>query len=85
MDITERFLSYVKYDTTSDDTKEGCPSTENQFLLADHLVQELHALGVENAYRADNAFVYNPNARDCWLQVNDAEPVRVPSGCLTTL
>lgn len=31
-------------------------------------------------FAADNSFVFNPNARDCWLRVNDGEPVRVPAG-----
>lgn len=31
-------------------------------------------------FAADNSFVHNPNARDCWLRVNDGEPVCVPAG-----
>ena len=31
-------------------------------------------------FAADNSFVRNPNARDCWIQVNDGTPVRVPAG-----
>lgn len=31
-------------------------------------------------FAADNSFVFNPNARDCWIRVNDGEPVRIPSG-----
>ena len=31
-------------------------------------------------FAADNSFVYNPNARDCWLQVNDGKPVRIAAG-----
>ena len=30
-------------------------------------------------FTADNSFVYNPNARECWIAVND-EPVRIPGG-----
>ena len=30
-------------------------------------------------FAADNSFVHNPNARDCWISVND-DPVRVPAG-----
>ncbi len=58
MNMTERFLTYVSFDTTSDETTGTCPSTENQFLLADELVRQLKEIGIENAYRADNAFVY---------------------------
>ena len=31
-------------------------------------------------FAADNSFVYNPNARDCWIAVNDGTVVRVPAG-----
>ena len=30
-------------------------------------------------FAADNSFVFNPHARDCWISVN-GEPVRVPAG-----
>jgi len=31
-------------------------------------------------FSADNTFVFNPNCRDCWIRVNDAEPIRIPAG-----
>ena len=31
-------------------------------------------------FAADNSFVYNPNARDCYISVNDRPAVCVPSG-----
>jgi len=31
-------------------------------------------------FAADNEFVCNPNARDCWITVNDGEPVCIPGG-----
>ena len=31
-------------------------------------------------FAADNHFVYNPNARDCWISVNDDRIVRIPGG-----
>lgn len=36
-------------------------------------------------FSADNRFVYNPNARDCWITVNDGEPVRIAGGERKTL
>lgn len=36
-------------------------------------------------FAADNSFVYNPNARDCWIRVNDREPVCIPAGALIQL
>ena len=31
-------------------------------------------------FAADNSFVYNPNIRDCWISVNDAEAIVIPAG-----
>ena len=31
-------------------------------------------------FAADNSFVYNPNAEDCYMAVNDQAPVRIPAG-----
>ncbi len=31
-------------------------------------------------FAADNSFVHNPNARDCWISVNDEPGIRIPAG-----
>ena len=31
-------------------------------------------------FAADNSFVYNPNARDCWISVNDGAGIPIPAG-----
>ena len=36
-------------------------------------------------FAADNSFVYNPNARDCWISVNDQPGIPVPAGKLIRL
>lgn len=36
-------------------------------------------------FAADNSFVYNPNARDCWIRVNDGAPICIPGGQTVTL
>ncbi len=36
-------------------------------------------------FSADNTFVFNPNARDCWIRVNDGEAVCIPAGQLVDL
>ena len=33
----------------------------------------------------DVSFVYNPNIRDCWISVNDGEPIRIPGGATVRL
>lgn len=46
MDITERFLNYVKFDTQSDAKSETVPSTEGQMVFAKYLEKELNDMGV---------------------------------------
>ena len=36
-------------------------------------------------FAADNHFVHNPNARECWITVNDQPPMRIPAGQTVTL
>lgn len=36
-------------------------------------------------FAADNHFVYNPNARDCYIAVNDQPPLRIPGGATVAL
>lgn len=58
MDIVERFIGYVKIDTTSNEEVDKTPSSENQFVLAEKLKGELEQLGLSNISVADNSFVY---------------------------
>lgn len=46
MDITERFLNYVKFDTQSDAKSETVPSTEGQMVFAKYLEKELNDMSV---------------------------------------
>ncbi|MFR7349272.1 peptidase T [Peptoniphilus sp.] len=46
MDITERFLNYVKFDTQSDAKSKTVPSTEGQMVFAKYLEKELNDIGV---------------------------------------
>lgn len=54
----ERLLNYVKVWTVSDGESTTTPSTPIQFDLAKILVEELHALGLDNAYCDDKCYVY---------------------------
>jgi len=47
-EILERFLRYIKIDTTSDDSSETYPSTAKQFTLAKVLQEELTAMGLKD-------------------------------------
>ncbi len=58
MSVKERFLKYVQIDTQSNPKTGEHPSTKKQFDLAHALVNELHALGVDNAYVDEHCYVY---------------------------
>ncbi|MDA3847245.1 MAG: peptidase T [Vallitaleaceae bacterium] len=57
MTVTERFMKYIMIPTTSDESSEVCPSTPNQKVLAQLLVDELLALGVSDAHMDQNCYV----------------------------
>lgn len=46
MQLIDRFLKYVSFDTQSDPTSETFPSTAKQLALLNHLVEEMIALGL---------------------------------------
>lgn len=46
MELLDRFLKYVSYDTQSDETSESYPSTEKQKVLLAALKEEMEALGM---------------------------------------
>ena len=56
--VSERFLRYVGYHTTSDEFSETCPSTDRQKLLGAALVEEMHAMGIADAYMDEDGYVY---------------------------
>lgn len=58
MTVIDRFLTYVTFDTTSDETSDTCPSTAKQLILADYLVKELKDIGITDAMRDENGYVY---------------------------
>lgn len=58
MNIVERFLKYVSFDTQSSEEGTATPSTEKQFRLAEYLVAELRELGLEDVEMDGNGYVY---------------------------
>ena len=58
MRASERFLKYVKVHTTSDPASSAAPSSAIQFDLAHMLVEEMTALGIENAHVDEFGVVY---------------------------
>lgn len=55
--LLERFLSYVKIDTQSDESAEGVPSTKKQFDLARKLEQELIEMGLQDVSLDEHCYV----------------------------
>ncbi|MCM3124630.1 MULTISPECIES: peptidase T [unclassified Mesobacillus] len=56
-EIIERFTSYVKIDTQSNENSETTPSTEGQLTLANMLVEELKSIGMEEVTIDENGYV----------------------------
>ena len=73
MSVIDRFLKYVSFDTTSNETSETVPSTPSQKVLGEFLVKELAALGLKNARIDECGYVYAtlPATPDC----QDLEPL----------
>lgn len=57
MNVTDRFLQYVKFDTQSDELTNMTPSTPGQMLFAQHLEHELRELGLEEITLDDNGYL----------------------------
>lgn len=58
MEIKERFLNYVSFDTQSAENSQTVPSTSKQLKLGKYLVEELQSLGIENALLNEYGVVY---------------------------
>ena len=69
MSIVDRFLHYTRFDTQSDENSLTVPSTCQQLVFADYLVQELKAEGLDEVERDDYGYVY------ATLKANTKEPI----------
>ena len=58
MNLTERFLKYVSFDTQSSEESETTPSTDKQWNLARYLQQELTDLGFEEVELDEHGYLY---------------------------
>jgi len=57
MNITERFLKYVSFTTTSDENTKMTPSTPGQLVFAQYLVEELKSIGLQEVDIDKNGYV----------------------------
>lgn len=58
MDIVERFLKYVSFDTQSAEDQDTTPSTAKQLKLAEYLRDELTSIGMTEVEMDENGYVY---------------------------
>ena len=58
MNIVERFLKYVSFDTQSDENSGVTPSTSKQMVFAQYLKGELETLGLEEIELDENGYLY---------------------------
>lgn len=57
MNVVDRFLQYVKFDTQSDELTNMTPSTPGQMIFAQHLEKELRELGLKDITLDDNGYL----------------------------
>ena len=58
MTVTERFLKYIKFETTSNENIDCCPSTNGQTALAEVLRNELEKIGLADVEVSKDGYVY---------------------------
>ena len=71
MDLVERFLKYVSFDTQSDEEATGCPSTAKQMVFAEYLKEELERLGLQEITLDEHGYLF------ATLPANTDKPVPV--------
>lgn len=57
MNLVDRFLQYVKFDTQSDELTNLTPSTPGQMTFARHLEEELRHMGLSDISLDDNGYL----------------------------
>lgn len=57
MNVVDRFLDYVKFDTQSDELTNLTPSTPGQMVFAKHLEAELKKMGLADVSLDDNGYL----------------------------
>lgn len=57
MDVTERFLEYIKFDTQSDEETNLTPSTPGQMTFARHLKSVVESMGLQEITLDDNGYL----------------------------
>src|SRR3712207_9346802 len=58
MNLVDRFLKYVSFDTQSDESTGVTPSTPKQMVFAEYLKAELEALGLEEITLDEHGYLF---------------------------
>ena len=58
MNVTERFLKYVSFETTSDEESMTRPSSYKELELGKYIARELKGIGLEGTGLDENGYVY---------------------------
>ena len=58
MNLVDRFLKYVSFDTQSDENSETTPSSPKQMVFARYLQEELTALGFQDVELDEHGYLY---------------------------
>ena len=58
MNVIDRFLNYVKFDTQSDESTDTTPSTSKQMIFANYLKDELESLGLEEITLDEHGYLF---------------------------
>ena len=68
MNITERFLNYVSFDTQSDEETNMTPSTPGQMTFAKFLKAELESMGLSEISLDDNGYLMATLPANCDIE-----------------
>ena len=55
--LVDRFLNYVKQETTSNESGTSSPSTENQMIFAKTLIEEMKEIGLQDVSLDNNGYI----------------------------
>ncbi len=69
MNVVDRFLEYVKFDTQSDELTNLTPSTPGQMVFAQYLEEKLNELGLKDVSLDDNGYLMATLPGNCSEEV----------------
>ena len=83
MNIVDRFLKYVSFETTSDENSGVTPSTPGQMVFAKYLAEELTSIGLSDVCLAENGYIMATLPANDKCQMTTALPIDRNDKCPT--